>query len=479
MKFKTLLILVGSFFFLQTYSYGSTEASHLFANKSPLLNTEINSIKSYFSKISGVVKDELGTPMSGVSVTVVGTKKTVVTDEGGAFSIDVEASDILEFSFIGYKKQSIPVKNRVDINVTLEPEEGSLQEVAIVGFGRQKKASLVGAQVTIKSEELKLPVRDLTNAIAGRLAGVVAFQRGGAPGADASDIFIRGVGTFASSPQSPLLVVDGVPDRSINNIDPEDVESFTVLKDASATAVYGTRGANGVIIIVTKKGKIGKPQVNAEFNQAVNTFTELPQFVDAPTFMTLFNEGLTMRGRSALYTQERIEKHASGVDPDLYPNVNWYNELFNDFGQNKRATLNVSGGSENANYYISAGYFGEQGLFKRDEVQSYNSTLKLDRFNFTSNLNLNITKTTKLDFGINGYITNYNQPNYGTTSIFTLATSTSPHIIPKQYSNGLWPQLAGTLQSPYMALTQSGITTSFTNVIRSNMKVTQDLSTLT
>lgn len=480
MKIKPLL-LIGSFVVagLNQSSASTTEYSlhtaGVFTNHHAKFSFE--SIAIY--KVSGTVKDELGLPVPGVSVRVAGTQKVVATNENGKYTIDVEATDVLEFSFLGYKKQSIPVKNKVDIDVVLEPEAGSLQEVAIVGFGKQKKASLVGAQVTIKPEELKLPVRDLTNAIAGRLAGVVAYQRGGAPGSDGSDIFIRGVGTFASSPQAPLLVVDGVPDRSINNIDPEDVESFTVLKDASATAVYGTRGANGVIIIITKKGKQGKPQVNAEFNQAINKFTELPKFVDAPTFMTLYNEGLTMRGRSALYTQERIDKHASGEDPDLYPNVNWYDELFKDFGKNTRATLNVSGGSENATYYISAGYFGEQGLFKRDEVQSYNSTLKLDRFNFTSNLNLNITKTTKLDFGINGYITNYNQPNYGTNEVFALATSTSPHIIPKQYSNGQWPQLAGTLQSPYMALTQSGITTSFTNVVRSNIKVTQDLNAIT
>ncbi|RZK65126.1 MAG: SusC/RagA family TonB-linked outer membrane protein, partial [Pedobacter sp.] len=355
MKIKPLL-LIGSFVVagLNQSSASTTEYSlhtaGVFTNHHAKFSFE--SIAIY--KVSGTVKDELGLPVPGVSVRVAGTQKVVATNENGKYTIDVEATDVLEFSFLGYKKQSIPVKNKVDIDVVLEPEAGSLQEVAIVGFGKQKKASLVGAQVTIKPEELKLPVRDLTNAIAGRLAGVVAYQRGGAPGSDGSDIFIRGVGTFASSPQAPLLVVDGVPDRSINNIDPEDVESFTVLKDASATAVYGTRGANGVIIIITKKGKQGKPQVNAEFNQAINKFTELPKFVDAPTFMTLYNEGLTMRGRSALYTQERIDKHASGEDPDLYPNVNWYDELFKDFGKNTRATLNVSGGSENATYYISA-----------------------------------------------------------------------------------------------------------------------------
>ena len=432
-----------------------------------------------FMKVSGVVKDELAMPIPGVSVKVTGEQRNAVTDGNGKYTIEVEPTDSLEFSYVGYKKQIIPVRNRVDINVVLVPDEGSLDEVAIVGFGKQKKASLVGAQVTIRPEELKLPVRDLTSAIAGRLAGVVAYQRGGAPGSDAADIFIRGIGTFSSSPQTPLLVVDGVPDRSINNIDPEDIESFTVLKDASATAVYGTRGANGVIIIITKQGKSGKPAINAEINQGTSKFTELPKFLDGPSFMTLYNEGLTMRGRTPLYTEERIAKHISGEDPDIYPNVDWYGTLFNKYGNNNRATLNVRGGSDNATYYISAGYYGEVGMFKRDEVQSYNSTLKMDRFSFTSNVGVNITKTTKLDLGVNGFITNINQPGYGVNELFALATSSAPHIIPTRYSNGQWPQLPGTLPSPLMALTQSGVTTTYNNTVRSNLKVAQELNMIT
>ncbi|WP_129716700.1 TonB-dependent receptor [Pedobacter sp. SYP-B3415] len=431
-------------------------------------------------RVSGVVRNELGQGMPGVTVRVSRKQRNTITSPEGAYSIEVEPTDSLEFTYIGYRRQQVAVRNRIDLNIVLVPEEGSLDEVAIVGFGRQKKSSLVGAQATLRPQELKLPVRDLTSAIAGRLAGVVAYQRGGGPGADGANIFIRGIATFASSPQSPLLVVDGVPDRSINNIDPEDVESFTVLKDASATAIYGTRGANGVIIINTKKGKAGSPVVNAEFNSALTAFTALPDFIDAPTFMTLYNEGLTQRGRTPLYSQQRIDQHASGVDPDLYPNVKWYDELFEKYGNNRRATLNINGGSENAAYYISAGYYNEVGMFKRDQVQSYNSALKLDRFNFTSNVDVNLTRSTKLAFGLTGFITNLNQPAFGVNRIFELSTQTAPHVIPAgRYSNGQWPQLAGTEQSPSMALTQSGVTNTYNNTIRSNIKVTQDLEWLT
>jgi len=284
---------------------------------------------------------------------------------------------LIVVSAVGYALLEMTTVTTGNMVVEMDIKAENLSEVAVVGYGRQKKISVVGSQVTVKPEELKIPVRDLTNALAGRLAGVVAVQRSGEPGYDASSIFIRGVSTFASSPRSPLLVVDGVPDRSINNIDPEDIESFTVLKDASATAVFGTRGANGVILVNTKKGKAGKAQINVEVNQATSQFTQLPGFVDAPTFMRMYNEGLTMRGRTAQYADDVIQKHATGEDPDLYPNVDWFKELFNKFGNSNRVNLNVRGGSSTANYYISAGYYNEVGMFKRDQVQAYNSIHQL------------------------------------------------------------------------------------------------------
>ncbi|MBJ7882132.1 SusC/RagA family TonB-linked outer membrane protein [Gelidibacter salicanalis] len=426
--------------------------------------------------ITGTVIDVDKVPVIGANVIVDGTSIGTITDFDGKYSITMPSTArSISVSYVGYATQTIVIGEQKVIDVTLEVDAAGLDEVVIVGYGQQKKESVVGAQATIKPRELRSPTGNLTTAVAGRIAGVVATQRGGGPGADGATLFIRGIGTFASSPQAPLLVVDGVPDRDINNIDPEDIESFTVLKDATATAVYGTRGANGVILINTKSGKIGKPTINAEYNHGITRFTDLPDFVDGPTFMRLYNEGLTMRGRTPTYTEEVIGFHESGVDPDLYPNVDWYDVLFKDFGSNDRVTLNVGGGSESAQYYLSAGYYGESGLFKTENIDSYNSELKLNRFNFTSNLNLNITRNTKLDFGINGYITDYNRPAYGVNTIFNIATASSPHTIPSQYSNGQWPQIKGTLQSPYMALTQSGVTNQASNTIRSNLRVTQEL----
>ena len=427
-------------------------------------------------RVSGTVKDRLGSIIIGVTIRVPGTPIGTVTNTEGYYSIEVEPTDTLEFSFIGYETQKLSVRNRMDLNVVLEAKEGGLNEVVVVGFGAQKKISLVGAQSTVRPQELKLPARSLMNALGGRLAGVVSVQRSGEPGYDGADIYIRGISTFSSSPQGPLIIVDGVPDRSITDIDPEDIETFTILKDASATAVYGTRGANGVIIVNTKTGRAGKPQINAEVNQAMTRFTQLPDYVDAPTFMRLYNEGLQTRGRTPTYTEEQIQKHITGEDPDLYPNVDWFKEIFNEWGLNRKAGLNVRGGSEFATYYISANYYSETGMMKRDNQQSYNSNIKLDRFTFSTNVDASITKTTKLELGVNGYIINSNYPGIGTGELFALASRVPPHIIPPQYSNGQWPKIpSGGFDSPYRDLTQSGYATEYRNNIRTNLRARQNL----
>lgn len=431
--------------------------------------------------ISGVVMDEKGITIPGANIIEMGTTNGVATNIDGQFSLNlITTNPRILVSFVGYTSQEVEIGNANTYEIVLIEDSEALQEVVVVGFGEQKKVSLVGSQSTIKPQELKLPGRSLTNALGGRLAGVVSVQRSGEPGYDGSELFIRGISTFGSSPRGPLMIVDGVPDRGINDLNPEDIESFTVLKDASATAVYGARGANGVIIINTKTGQAGKPQITVELNQAVTKFTQLPDFVAAPEFMRLYNEGLEMRGRTPQYSEEQILKHISGEDPDLYPNVNWFDEIFNKYGSNRSANLNVRGGSEFANYYISAGYFSETGMFKTDDVQSYNSSLKLDRFNFLTNVDVNLTNTTKVELGISGFIINGNYPGVGTGDLFNLATMSPPHIIPPQYSNGQWPKVMGGGHfSPYRNLTQSGYATEYRSTVRSNIRVRQDLDFIT
>ena len=478
LDFNTLSSRTARLVFAATaLSFGISQAEANVLKRLDALSFDMQQMQT----VTGLITDVKGAPLQGVTVRVKDQSQyRTATDVNGRFILEVPANSTLTFSLTGYLLAEHAISaNQQNISIVLEEDNKGIEEVVVVGYGTQKKESNVGSQATIKRQELKVPVANLSTAIAGRLAGVVATQRSGGPGSGGADLFVRGVATFASSPQGPLLVVDGVPDRDINNIDPEDIESFTILKDATATAVYGTRGANGVILINTRKGKSGKPTIAAEYQEGVTGFTYLPKFLDGPSFMELFNEGLTMRGKPAHYSEEIIAKHRSGEDPDLYPNVDWYDALFKDFAGNRRANVNITGGADVAQYYISLGYYGETGQFKTEDIDSYNSALKYDRFNFTSNLGVNVFKNTKLDFGINGYLTNYNRPARGRDAIFSLASQAAPHITPIQYSNGLWPMVKGTTENPYKAMTQSGIANTYNNVVRSNLRLTQDLGMVT
>ncbi|RZK65048.1 MAG: SusC/RagA family TonB-linked outer membrane protein, partial [Pedobacter sp.] len=333
----------------------NASASAININHSPVATKELKRPLADIV-IRGIIKDETGTPIPGASVKVKGSLAVAATDVNGAFSISVPSeSSVLIISYVGYEPKEVTVGNQKNIAVSLVPSSNALEEVAVVGFGTQRKVSLIGAQSTINSKELKQPVASITQSLAGRIAGVVGVQRSGEPGRSTADIWIRGIATFSGS-SAPLVLVDGV-ERSISSIDAEDIESFTVLKDASGTAVYGVRGANGVIIVKTKTGKVGKPAIFFDYNEGISTFVRHPQSLDGVTYMNLANEALTARGQAAKYSQDYINKTASGADPLVYPNVNWMDELFDKYSSTRRANLNASGGVENAQYYVSLAYY--------------------------------------------------------------------------------------------------------------------------
>ncbi|MCQ6960764.1 TonB-dependent receptor [Mucilaginibacter aquariorum] len=431
-------------------------------------------------QVSGRIIDSLGKPLSGVSVLVKGTSRGTVSDQNGYYRISVENNEVLVFKMIGFISKEIGVNGQKVIDIVLKEQTSGLNEVVVVAFGAQKKLTTIGAQSTVKAEDLKLPVANISNLIAGRVAGIVGVQRSGEPGYDNSEIYIRGISTFTSS--SPLILVDGV-ERSFNNVDPEDIASFSVLKDASATALYGVRGANGVIIIQTKKGRAGKTTINVQYDQGMTEFTRLPQFADGVTYMEIANEAYKNSfptDPNPRYSAERIAATKTQSDPDLNPDVNWMNVILNRYGHNRRARVNANGGSDKAQYYLSVGYYDETGMFKTDELAKYNSTLKFSRFNFTSNLTLNVTKTTKVDFGVSGWISNGNYPGSGTGSIFSAAYVLPPITIPARYSNGLYSKIrTGDVNNPYTILTQSGYTTEFRSQLWSNLRLTQNLDFLT
>jgi TonB-linked SusC/RagA family outer membrane protein len=427
-------------------------------------------------RITGLIKDQMGNPLVGVSIQVVGTNRGVLTDDNGHYTITVSPTDSLRFSYIGYVSQTRPVKNKVDINVTMEAKEGSLNQVVVVGYGKQKKISMVGAQSSVNVEALKLPVDNLNTVLAGRLAGVVSVQRTGLPGSGGADIWIRGISTFSSSLSKPLVLVDGVP-RSFTDIDPEDIASFSILKDAAATAVYGVRGANGVILITTKSGKIGKPRINFRYNEGVTAFTQVPHFVDGPTYMKMVNEASTTRGGSPLYSDEAIAATRDKTDPDLYPNVNWFNQIFNKTGYNRNGNLNISGGSEGAQYYVGLSYFDEKGLFKQDSLQKYSSQARYKRYNLTSNLTIRPTRSTTIKLGVSGFMAYRTYPGIGVATIFGDAFFGSPVNHPALYSDGKVADnyLDNRMKNPYAELTKSGYVDEWRSQLTSNLEVIQNL----
>jgi len=436
----------------------------------------------------GLIKDENGLPLIGAGIRVKGTMNSTSTDSNGAFSLIVpDEKTVLLFSYVGYETTEIIVGTQRNLVIQLKPLGGQLDEIAVVAFGTQKKQSLVGAQSSVKATELNQPTANISSMLAGRIAGVIGVTRNGEPGSDQANIWIRGISNIGGS-SNPLIVVDGVPNRPIDGLSPDDIESFTVLKDAAATAVYGIRGANGVILVKTKQGKTGKPSISFNYFQGITTLTRIPDLIDGVDYMKLANEATATeairQGKtySPKYADDVIAKTASKADPSVYPNVDWLGALFKDFGQNRTANANLSGGVSNARYFVSLGYYDETGLFKTDKAQRYNSAQKYSRYNVTSNLNWDITPTTKLDLGIKGILAQGNYPGADPAQdIFAQAFQISPVEFPIMYPNGFIPgkSAQGDQRNPYADLTTRGYRTNYRNQLFSNLRLTQDLSFIT
>jgi TonB-linked SusC/RagA family outer membrane protein len=442
--------------------------------------------------IRGIVKDTTGAPLPGAGIKVKGISTSASTDVNGAFTISVpNQTSVLIVTYIGYDTQEIQVGSRTSIEVIMKETVGSdLKEVAIVGFGVQKKESLVGAQSSVSAAELRQPVSSMSQLLAGRIPGVVNVTRNGEPGATGSDIFIRGISSLTAGDRGPLVIIDGVPNRNLNDISVYDVENFTVLKDAAATAVYGIRGANGVILINTKQGKQGTPRINVDYFEGVSRFTKRPELIDGVDYMNLANEAKYsdyIRGGAAgaftpAYSIDAVQRTAAGNDPILYPNVNWFDAIYNDIGRNRSATANLSGGVSNAKYYVSLGYYGEDGLFKTDEAVNSDVKQNFSRYNVSANLNWDITGTTKLDLGIKGILAQTNFPsNLGAEAIFGQAFLINPTSFPVLYPNGSLPGISpqADQRNPYGDITRNGYRIGYNNQLYSNLRLTQDLKELT
>lgn len=352
--------------------------------------------------ISGVVSSDEGNPMGGVTITEKGTNNISATKENGAFSILLRSEKpVLVFTYTGYSSREI-IADKGTIDVVLSRGQAQLDDVVVVGYGTQKKATNTGAQASMAGKLLvQSPSANISNSLVGRLPGLFASQASGEPGNDQSTLRIRGVGTFNGG-QEPLVLVDGIQVDNYNNIDPNEIENITILKDASSTAVYGIRGANGVLIITTKRGKVGPAKVAYTFNYAINSFTDIRSQMNAYDYASSFNKAVlgdnyaTGKNLPAPYSQIALDKYKSGEDPVFFPNVDWYKLMLKENSSQQQHNLSINGGTEKVRYAISTGFFNQEGLFNNTKLASgYDAQIRFKRFNFRSNLNFNITKLFK------------------------------------------------------------------------------------
>ena len=428
-------------------------------------------------KVTGNVSDEKGEPLIGVTI-ILKNDSTVhaLTDMNGNYSIIVpERKSVLSFRYIGFVPKEEIVNNRKVVNVQMVEDVGQLDEVVVVAYGAQKKESVVGSITTIEPAKLKVSTtRSISNNLAGTVAGVLAVQRSGEPGYDNSSFWIRGISTFQDAGQNPLVLIDGI-ERDLNNIDPEEIESFSVLKDAAASAVYGVRGANGVILINTKRGQVGKPRVTVKAEFAATQPVKLPEYLGAADYMQVLDDILMDTGQQPKYT-DRIAKTRAGYDPDLYPDVNWMDAIANDYASNQRVTVDISGGTETLRYSFVAAAYNERGILKRDKSYDWDPTIKLQRYNVRSNVDLKLSPTTQLRFNIGGYLQDRNSTTKDISQIFQKAFVAVPHAFPAQYSSGQIP----TTEEPnvWAWATQSGYKRRSDSKIETLFSVEQDLKFL-
>lgn len=438
--------------------------------------------------VKGTVRDAQG-PLPGATVTLKFAKIGVQVDNDGKYSLKVPANGTLVFSMVGYKTKEIEIKGESSINVVLE-SLNDLDEVAVVAFGTQKKSSMISAITTINPKDLKVPSSNLTTALAGKLAGVIAYQRSGEPGQDNASFFIRGVTTFGYK-KDPLILIDGIEVTSTDlaRMQPDDIASFSIMKDATATSLYGARGANGVILIVTKTGEEGKAKIQVRFENSTSENTRNLDFADPVTYMKLANEAVITRNPLGIlpYAQNKIDQTALGANPNIYPANDWRKMLLKDRTNNQRMNFSTNGGGKIARYYIAGTYNNDNGLLKVDERNNFNSNISLKSYQLRSNININMTKTTEVIVRLAGSFDDYTGPIDGGSGLYTKIMRSNPVLFPAYYPANQMPKTnhilfgnsgSGLLINPYADLVK-GYRDYSRSLMNAQFEVKQDLAFIT
>lgn len=436
-KVKLILFL----FFICYHQYGySKPAIYEPKNDKNFLDLNIKSKSLWQQKkeIKGNVQDAVG-PLPGVSVSVKGNSKIgTTTDNNGRFILDVPGENtVLVFSMIGFTPQEVPVAGKTEINIVLKENNQLLEEAVVVAFGTQKKESVIGSITTINPSELKVPSSNLTTALAGRMAGIIAYQRSGEPGQDNAAFFIRGVTTFGTGKKDPLILIDGVEvtTTDLARLQADDVGSFSIMKDATATALYGSRAANGVVLVTTKTGKEGKAKINFRLENSISQATKNVALADPITYMNLQNEAVLTRNPLGVpvYSQYKIDNTIAGTNPLVFPATDWQDEILKNSTMNRRANLNVSGGSKVARYYVAGTFNQDNGILKVDNRNNFNNNIDLKSYSLLSNVNVDLSNSTEMVVRLRGNFDDYSGPVNEGSGVYRSVMRTNPVLFPAYY----------------------------------------------
>ena len=435
--------------------------------------------------VAGVVKDYTGEPVIGAGVLVKGTTLGTITDIDGHFSFRADdLNGVLVVSFVGMETQEIPMKGKGTFDIVLKSSNTLLEEVQVVAYGAQKKVTLTGSISSVNTDELlKVPTASIGNMLSGVLSGVSSIQSSGQPGGDDPDVFIRGISTLNTMNAKPLYLVDGV-ERSFFQIDPNEVENITILKDASSTAVFGVRGANGVIIVTTKRGKEGKAKINASFSYGIQTPTRMPEFVNSYDYATFLNEAYTNDGKDPKFTPEAVEAFRTHSNPIIYPDTDWMELLFKSSAPQTQGNVNISGGTERVRYFISMGMLDQKGFFKNHDTR-YDANFNFNRYNYRANLDIDFTKTTLVAINMGGRVEKRNFPRSGDDinqlfrRIYWATPFSGPGIVDGKWIKGNSQYLPVGLSDGLGNIYGRGYGSKTTNVVNLDLALTQKLDFIT
>lgn len=429
--------------------------------------------------IRGKVQNEQDIVLPGVNIYIKNSPGIGNASDGnGLFSIYVRKGDVVVFSSVGYRTEEYFVKHPVsEMVIRMKESLEEMEEIQVVGYGIQRRVSSVGAISNMPLQKYSYPVTSFSNAIAGSMSGIIGVQRSGEPGEDISEFWIRGISTFGAG-EKALVLIDGVERGSLDDLIPQDIESFSILKDATATAVYGARGANGVLLIRTRRGKAGRMRIQAGGKTMWSCLPRLPEYVEGYDYALLSNEAHVVRGEASLYNKAVLQIIQNGLDPEVYPDVDWQKELLKKWTWGALVNVSCSGGGDLVRYYVGGSYRTNDAAYREAGHNTYHTNVRRRQYDFRTNLDIDITRSTSLGVDFASHLVTMNRPGIGKTDkLWQIQADLNPLVIPLRYPNGYYPCYGDENQaSPLVLLNETGYVSEFRNTLETKLELKQDLS---